>query len=74
MNSEFTRFCSVVSDLNERRTITREKLSAMCWKAGYRGVTGVAKAIGKSRVTVHQAVNHPQTYSPTMKKLRKVLL
>lgn len=55
-------------------TINKKNLRQLAWKRGYHGVSGVAKAIGRSRVTVHRAMNHPNRYSPTIKKLEAVLL
>jgi len=54
--------------------INKHNLRLLAWRRGYHGVTGVARAIGKSRVTVHRAVSDPHRYSPTMKKLAEVLL
>ncbi len=54
--------------------INKRNLRRLAWQRGYHGVTGVAAAIGKSRVTVHRAVKNPSRFKPTMKKLREVLL
>jgi len=54
--------------------ITKKNLRMLCWRAGYEGVTGVSKAIGKSRISVHRAVVSPNSYKPTMKLLQEVLL
>ncbi len=54
--------------------INKHNLRQLAWRNGYQGVTGVARAIGKSRVTVHRAVSNPNRFSPTMKKLTEVLL
>ena len=45
--------------------VTVETLQGLCWKRGYRGVTGLAEAIGRSRVTVHRAVKRPHLSGPT---------
>ena len=60
--------------MTPRPKINKSNLQQLAWKRGYRGVTGVAKAIGKSRVTVHRAVRWPDQYGPTMEKLSEVLL
>jgi hypothetical protein len=54
--------------------INKKNLRLLAWKRGFHGVSGVARAIGRSRVTVHRAMNHPARYSPTIKKLEGVLL
>jgi len=54
--------------------INKKNLRELAWRRGYQGVTGVAKAIGKSRTTVHRAVRWPDQYAPTIEKLKEVLL
>jgi len=60
--------------MTQRMQITKNNLRRLAWQRGYHGVTGLARAIGKSRVTVHRAVANPHRFSPTMKKLAEVLL
>lgn len=57
-----------------RKKINKYNLRQLAWRRGFEGVTGLARAIGKSRVSVHRAVNEPHRYKPTMKKLAEVLL
>ncbi len=54
--------------------INKKNLRQLSWRRGYHGVSGVARAIGRSRVTVHRAMNFPGRYGPTIKKLEEVLL
>jgi len=54
--------------------INKNNLRQLSWKRGFHGVSGVAIAIGRSRVTVHRAVKNPERYGPTMEKLKRVLL
>lgn len=54
--------------------VNKTNLRMLCWKRGYHGVTGLAKAIGKSRVTVHRAVSNPSRFGPTVKLIEKSLL
>lgn len=60
--------------MTPKAKITKKNLRMLCWQRGYHGVTGVARAIGKSRFTVHRAVENPSRYSPTIKQLQEVLL
>ena len=60
--------------MRQTAKINKHNLRQLAWQRGYHGVTGVARAIGKSRVTVHRAVSNPSRFSPTMKKLAEVLL
>lgn len=54
--------------------INKKNLRKLAWQKGFAGVSGVAKAIGKSRVTVHRAVNNPHRYGPTIRAMEKILL
>jgi hypothetical protein len=54
--------------------INKQNLRELAWRAGYRGVTDLAKAVGRNRCVIHHAVDNPRRYGPTMKKLREVLL
>lgn len=42
--------------------------------AGYVRVEDLARKIGRSRVTIHRAVKHPNTFGPTYRKIAEVLL
>lgn len=54
--------------------INKHNLRQLAWAKGYRGISGLAVAIGKSRVTIHRAVNRPGTFGPTIKQLENILL
>lgn len=54
--------------------INKKNLRQLAWQRGYHGVSGLAKAIGRSRVTVHRAVRWPDQFAPTMKKIENALL
>jgi hypothetical protein len=54
--------------------VNEKNLRELAWKAGYRGVVGLAKAMNKSRVTVHRAAKRPKRYGPTYQKLEELLL
>ena len=60
--------------MTPKTKITKKNLRLLCWQAGYHGVAGVARAIGKDRATVHRAVSNPRRYGPTVKQLLEVLL
>lgn len=60
--------------MRQTAKINKHNLRQLAWQRGFEGVTGVAQAIGKSRVTVHRAVSNPSRYKPTMKKLSEILL
>ena len=54
--------------------ITTSNLRRLAWKNGFDGVVGLARAIGRSKVTVYRAVKRPHHFGPTVRKLREVLL
>ena len=60
--------------MTARPKINKNNLRLLAWRRGFHGVTGVAKAIGRSRVTVHRAMTNPTRFTPTVKKLEEVLL
>lgn len=53
--------------------LTTDNLCELCWRAGYRGVVGLANSIGRSRVTVHRAVRWPDQFGPTLQLIKKAL-
>lgn len=53
--------------------IDAKDLPRLAWLNGYRGVTGLAKAIGRHRVTVHQAAKNPNKYKPTHRAITRAL-
>lgn len=54
--------------------INKQNLRQLAWKRGFHGVSGLAKSIGRSRVTLHRAVRWPDQYAPTMRAIKKALL
>jgi DNA-binding phage protein len=54
--------------------VNRENLRRLCWQKRFKGVTGLARAIGKHRTSIHRAVNtpsgFPRTYQLVLKALR----
>lgn len=52
---------------------TTRTIKRTAWAAGYTGVVGLAKAIGRSRETVYQALENPQSYGPTIRAIEKAL-
>jgi len=51
-----------------------KNLRQLCWKNGFEGVVGLAKHIGRSRVTVHRATKRPHIFGPTYRKIEEALL
>lgn len=51
--------------MSEPRAVNTKNLRMLAWKAGHHGVTGLAKSIGRSRVTVWKAVREPNRFRPT---------
>ena len=56
------------------KKVNSKNLRVLCWKRGFHGVTGFAKAIGRSPVTVHRAVRWPDQFGPTIKLIEERLL
>lgn len=54
--------------------VNKKNLRQLCWKKGYAGVSGLAKAIGRNRCVIHHAVSNPGRYQPTIRLLEKILL
>lgn len=55
------------------KTVTRENLKARAWRAGYDGVNGLAKHIGRHPVTVHKAIRWPDQFGPTYRAILEAL-
>lgn len=55
------------------REITTGNLRLLCWQAGFHGVAGLAREIGRSRITVHRAVRWPDQFGPTYKLIQEKL-
>jgi hypothetical protein len=53
--------------------VNRNNLKRLCWKRGFQGVAGLAKKIGRARITVHRAVRWPDQFGPTYKKIQEAL-
>ena len=53
--------------------ITTATVARLAWSRGYKGVAGLAKALGRNRVTIWCAVRWPGRYGPTMKMIEEVL-
>lgn len=58
--------------MSQAVAITKDNLKEKCWKLGM-SVTGLAKKIGKARVTVHRAVKKPHHFGPTYRDICEVL-
>lgn len=56
-----------------RRKVNSGNLRMLAWRRGFHGVVGLAKAIGRSRVTVHRAVKRPNSFRPTYTLVEKAL-
>lgn len=54
-------------------TVNAKNLRRLCWKNDFHGIAGLARAIGRSRVTVHRAVVNPQRFGPTYELIKKAL-
>lgn len=55
------------------RSLTLNNLASLSWKTGYRGVSGLARAINRNRVTVYAAIRNPQRYAPTYRLIARAL-
>lgn len=49
--------------------VTKENLQALAWKAGYKGVPGLARALKRHRITVWRAVRWPDQFGPTYRAI-----
>lgn len=54
--------------------VNKENLRQLCWKRDYHGVSGIARALGVHRTTIHRAVRFPQKFANTYQKIEKALL
>lgn len=65
-----------VNNIKVRRIpeLSSSTLRELCWRAGYSGVVGLARHLGRSRVTIHRAVRWPDQFGPTYELIRKALL
>lgn len=63
-----------MTDAEKVKRVTSENLRRLCWARGYRGIPGLADAIGRSRVTIWRAVRHPNRFTPTYTLIEKALL
>ena len=50
-----------------------DTLNQRAWAAGFRGVAGLAKHVGRHRVTLHNAVRYPERYGPTVAAIEEAL-
>jgi DNA-binding phage protein len=48
-------------------------LAPRAWRAGFRGVTGLAAHLGIHRVTVYRAVSNPHQHGPTFRRIQEAL-
>ena len=53
--------------------LTTRNLARLAWASGHRGVTGLAKAIGRHRVTLYQAIQSPEQHRPTVRAIKRAL-
>lgn len=53
--------------------MTAENLRQRAWAAGFRGVAGLAAAIGRSRVSVYRAIRNPSRFGPTHRLIVELL-
>jgi hypothetical protein len=54
--------------------VNKNNLRKLCWSRGYHGVSGLARELGRSRVTIHRAVRWPDQFGPTMRLIERALL
>lgn len=59
--------------MRNAQKIKPENFERLCWAAGFRGPAGLARHIGRHRVTVHRAVKNPKQFGPTFRKITEVL-
>lgn len=57
----------------EIRKVDKKNLRTLAWKRGFRGVVGLAKKMKVSRVSLHRAVNQPNTFKPLYRRIEKIL-
>jgi hypothetical protein len=55
------------------RKLNTRSLVKLSWRAGFRGVSGLAKALGVHRVSVYRAVRDPKRHSPTYNRVEEAL-
>jgi len=55
------------------RKVNTENLQQLAWKSNYRGVAGLARALGRHRTTVHRAVKNPGKFRETYSRIEKAI-
>lgn len=59
--------------IQEGKKVNQKNLRQLCWQRGYHGVSGLARQIGRSRITVHRAVRWPDQFGPTYRLIQEAL-
>lgn len=54
-------------------SVNEKNLCGLCWKAGFRGVSGLAKKIRRHRTSVHRAVKNPEEFPALFALINKKL-
>lgn len=49
--------------------ITTRNIAQHAWRAGFRGVTGLARELGVHRVSVYKALRFPNRHRPLVRRL-----
>jgi DNA-binding phage protein len=56
-----------------RNNPTELDLAERAWRAGFRGVSGLAREIGCNRVSIYRAAQNPRRYGPLWAKISALL-
>lgn len=59
--------------MRPKHKMATRNLAPRAWRAGYRGVTGLAAALGIHRVTVYRAMANPHQHGPTFRRIEQAL-
>lgn len=53
--------------------LTKENLSRLAHARGFRGVAGLARRVGRHRVSIYRALKNPNQNRPTMRAIERAL-
>ncbi len=51
-----------------------KNLRRLCWQRGFHGVAGLARKLGRNRVTIYRAIEHPSRFGPAYKLIQEALV
>lgn len=59
--------------MRANQKLSTKNVAAHAWRAGFRGVTGLAASLGVNRVSVYRAIRTPNRHRPTFRRIEQAL-